>query len=208
MYIDQDMENDWTVSSSLTIMNITAEGGGNYTCIAENEAGTNTATAVLSVRLYFSGEQVDLNTTNGTSETLVCEIEGFPIYYEWEKMTDVMVVIVSVSGNCSGSDNIGSDSGSGSITSSASTSGSGSMLTSDSDSGSMATSGSGDTSIAPYCTNGSNITETRVVYAPVSTGRDLVFNPVLFGDEGVYRCVATSDVGERLISDAITVTSE
>ena len=122
-------------TSNLTLTGVMAEDGGDYICIVSNEAGSNNATAVLSVSLYVSGPQIGINTTNGTMEIITCMIEGFPINYTWEKMD-----------------------------------------------------------------NGS--------YSEVSIGRDLVFDPVIFGDEGVYRCVARSDVSDDLISDAVTVTSE
>ena len=44
-------------------------------------------------------------------------------------------------------------------------------------------------------------------YSSVSMEQVLEFNPVVFGDEGVYRCVARSGV-EELVSEEITVTSE
>ena len=140
VYTDQYMENGWSVTSSLSVTDITADDGGNYTCIAENEVGETQTAAVLSVNLYISGEQVDLNTTNGTSENITCMIEGFPINYSWEKM---------------------------------------------------------DNSIAGSGT-----------YSEVSTRPVLEFDPVTFGDEGVYRCVARSGVGDELVSVPITVTSE
>ena len=164
VYTDQYMENEWSITSSLSVTDITADDGGNYTCIVGNEVGEIEATAVLSVRLYISGEQVGLNTTNGALENITCMIEGFPIIYSWEKMDDVMDG--SVSGN--------SDSNCG-----------------DSDSGSS----SGDLMMPDQ-------------YSEVSTGRVLEFDPVTFGDEGVYRCVASSDIGDELVSAAITVTSE
>ena len=148
VYTGQDMVNVWSVNSSLTVVDITADDGGNYTCIVGNEAGETEATAVLTVRLYMSEEQVGLNTTNGTFENITCVIEGFPISYVWKKMDDIILG-----------------------------SGSGMMMPEDN-------------------------------YSSVSTGRVLEFNPVVFGDEGVYRCVASSDVGDDLVSDAVTVTSE
>ena len=136
MYTGQDMENGWTVSSSLTVNNITADDGGYHTCIAENEAGFTEASAVLYVSLYVSEPQVGLNTTSFNFETITCTIEGFPINYTWEKLMENMK------------------------------------------------------------------------YSEVSTGQVLKFNPVEFGDEGVYRCVAHSDLGEELVSDDLTVTSK
>ena len=146
MYTDQYMENEWSITSSLSVTDITADDGGNYTCIVGNEVGEIEATAVLSVSLYISGEQVGLNTTNGALENITCMIEGFPIIYSWENIDDVM------------------------------------------------TSSSGGSALNQY--------------SEISTGQVLEFDPVTFGDEGVYRCVAHSDIGDELVSDAITVTSE
>ena len=146
VYTDQYMENEWSITSSLSVTDITADDGGNYTCIVGNEVGEIEATAVLSVSLYISGEQVGLNTTNGASENITCMIEGFPIIYSWEKIDDVMA---------------GSSGGS-----------------------------------------------ALNQYSEISTGRVLEFDPVTFGDKGVYRCVASSDIEDELVSDAITVTSE
>ena len=138
VYTGQDMENSWSVSSSLTVENITADDGGYYTCIAQNGVGANEASAVLYVRLYVSEPQIGLNTTTGSFEIITCTIEGFPIDYVWEKLEVDMMT-----------------------------------------------------------------------YTEVSTGRDLEFNPVVFGDEGVYRCVASSsELGEQLVSDNITVTGK
>ena len=52
--------------------------------------------------------------------------------------------------------------------------------------------------------NGGN----ELVFTRVSIGRVLEFNPVVFGDEGVYRCVATSVEDRTQVSDPTTVTSE
>ena len=152
----QEMLEVWSVSSTLTISDVTAADGGSYACLVENEAGVSEATAVLSVPLYISGEQVGLNTSNGSMENITCMIEGFPITYVWEKMDGVNV----------------SDSAS------ASGSGSGSMMM------------------------------PEETYSPVMMGQVLEFNPILFGAEGVYRCVALRDVGDEVTSEPITVTSE
>ena len=135
VFAEPDIVNSWTVTSSLTVVNIIAEDGGFYYCFTTNEAGSNHASAVLSVSLYVSGPLFDLYTANGTYLIITCMIEGYPISYTWEKMNNI------------------------------------------------------------------NNTE-------ISTERDLVFNPVSFGDEGVYRCVAHSDMVDILSSDNITVTSE
>lgn len=140
VFTGQDMMEEWSVNSSLTIGDITADDGGIYVCIVLNEAGVTEARAVLYVSLYISGELIGLNTTSGSVENITCMIEGFPVSYHWEKMP--------------GDDNM------------------------------------------------------IVNYSIVSIGRTLQFNPVEFGDEGVYHCVGHSGMGDGLISDDVTVTSE
>ena len=139
VFTDPKME-EWTVNSSLTIGDITADDGGIYVCTVLNEAGVTEARAVLSVSLYISGELIGLNTTSGSVENITCMIEGFPVSYHWEKMPGDDDMIVN--------------------------------------------------------------------YSIVSIGRTLQFNPVEFGDEGVYHCVGHSGVGDGLTSDDVTVTSE
>ena len=46
------------------------------------------------------------------------------------------------------------------------------------------------------------------VFTRVSIGQVLEFNPAVFGDEGVYRCVATSVEARTQVSDPTSVTSE
>ena len=45
------------------------------------------------------------------------------------------------------------------------------------------------------------------MFTRVSIGRVLEFNPAVFGDEGVYRCVATSVEEQTQVSDPTTVTT-
>ena len=143
VYTGQDVMDDWNVNSSLPVLDITADDGGEYACIVRNGTRETESTAILSVDLYISGEQVDLYTTNGSMENITCMLEGFPVSYEWEKME-------------------------------VSTDNSSDMMNS---------------------------------YSSVSMKRVLEFNPVKFGDEGVYQCVARSGV-EELVSDEISVTCE
>ena len=156
MFTGQEMEEIWRVNSTLTVTDISATDGGNYSCIAENEAGAVEANARLLVRLYTNESLVlpILTTTNGTVERLICPIEGFPVSYRWERGME--------------------------------------------QSGSSSASGSGSSS------SGGN----ELVFTPVSIGRVLEFNPVVFGDEGVYRCVATSVEDQTQVSDPTAVTSE
>ena len=159
----QEMLSVWSVSSNITISNITAAEGGNYTCIAGNEAGSSEASATLFVSVYVVSDQMDLSTTNGSVESVACMIVAFPPPdYRWEKLNE--------------SEETGSGSGSGFMFS-------GSALFS-----------------------GEMMPPMR--YDLVSSGQILEFDPVLFGDEGVYRCVALAEVGGEVISNTITVTSE
>ena len=172
VYTGQYMEEAWSVNSSITVLDISAYDGGNYTCIVENEAGTTEATANLSVRLYIDDpQQTTLNTTNGTVESVVCATEGFPVSYRWERAEET------------------SSSGGSGLMSGSSGSISGSSGSISGNSGLMSDSGN------------------ELTFAEYSTGRVLVFDPAVFGDEGVYRCVA-SGLGEEIVSDLTTVTSE
>ena len=75
-------------------------------------------------------------------------------------------------------------------------------------------SGSGDNSgsaveRSPLYSSGSGTPlDLMMQYDTVSIGGVLEFDPVLFGDEGVYRCVASTYVGSETIADAVTVSSE
>ena len=44
-------------------------------------------------------------------------------------------------------------------------------------------------------------------YDFVSGNQTLEFNPIVFGHEGVYRCVATNGSGEEYLSEDITLSS-
>ena len=147
------MEEIWSVNSSLTVMDISAYDGGDYTCIAENEAGVTVATTNLSVRLYIDDiQQTVLNTRNGAFESLLCTIEGFPVSYRWQKKEEIF--------------------------------------------------SSGMTNSAMGLMD-----SVEVKFTNFSTVRVLMFDPAVFGDEGVYRCVA-SGLGEEIVSDRTTITSE
>ena len=155
IFTGQDIEEILSFNSSLAILDISADDGGDYTCIVENEAGVTVATANLSVRLYIDNiQQTVLNTRNGTTETLLCTILGFPVSYRWEKA----VYVISGSG----------------------------IMSSGLDMGLMV---------------------SEVIFTQISIGQVLVFGPAVFGDEGVYRCVA-SGLGEEIFSDQTIVTSE
>jgi len=66
----QRMLSVWSVSSNITVSNITAAEGGNYTCIAGNEAGFSEASATLFVSVYVVSNQTDLSNTSGSVESV------------------------------------------------------------------------------------------------------------------------------------------
>ena len=170
---NQTSDYEWRVNSMLTIDNIATNNGGKYTCVAENEVGVSRATAMLSIRLYISGEQTGLSTSNGTVASMTCMIEGFLIRrYVWKKF-----IASSGSGSVSGSGS-GSDNGDYEYEVF-----SGDYLTDcendillDCDPDADGESGSGSDPIIPDDT--------------LSTGQVLIFNPVTFGNEGMYHLFA------------------
>ena len=72
--------------TTLTVSNIFAMNGGNYTCVVSNAAGNDSATAVLYVEPIIVTQPTDILTRNGTVESFDCVAESFPAAeYTWEK---------------------------------------------------------------------------------------------------------------------------
>ena len=72
--------------TTLTVSNISAMNGGNYTCVLSNAAGNDSATAVLYVEPIIVTQPTDILTRNGTVESFTCVAESFPApEYIWEK---------------------------------------------------------------------------------------------------------------------------
>ena len=138
------------VSSNITLSNITEVDGGNYTCIAMNEAGLTESSATLRVGVFVANESLELFTASGNVVILTCTVQVAPNYM-WEKFNESEV-----------------EEGS-------------------SASGLLMTPNDG--------------------YQVVSNEQELQLDPVQFGQEGVYRCVANTSTGE-FISNTITITSE
>ena len=81
------------ISSSIVVHDITAEDGGDYTCVAENEAGSTNASATVFVLPYFTIKPVDIFTTNGSVENFTCEAEAFPPpTIHWVSLTQDLLV--------------------------------------------------------------------------------------------------------------------
>ena len=111
---------DGETSDTLTLVNVNASFGGNYTCTVGNTAGNESASIILHVAPYIviPLEEQTL-TTDGSYVNITCGADGFPSpTMSWVDMTNAEVVNTSL----------------------------------------------------------------------------LEFSPVMFGDEGLYRCVATAEI--------------
>ena len=73
---------------TLSLTNINAPvNGGQYTCVAVNDAGNGTAMATLNLVPEFVLQPQDVNATAGESFNLTCVAEAFPIpSIQWQKM--------------------------------------------------------------------------------------------------------------------------
>jgi len=128
-----DLDNE--TMQALTLTQISATDGGEYTCVVSNAAGSGSATTLLIVSPEVVLDPTDVSARNGTVHTLVCEAEAFPeSQYQWMRVGGMF------------SDNV----------------------------------------------------------VGVNSSL-LVFNPVIFGDEGDYYCRATSN-GVTVTSDNATLT--
>jgi len=84
----------------LTISNIDAVNGGNYTCVVSNAAGNDSATATLYVAPTIITQPADILTRNGTAVNFTCEAESFPTpEYQWEKYDETMGTFIIVGSN-------------------------------------------------------------------------------------------------------------
>ena len=71
-------------SPVLTVPNVQASEGGEYTCVVSNLAGSDGASTFLYVSPYFTVQAVDRPTSYGELISLPCEAEAFPsVEYEW-----------------------------------------------------------------------------------------------------------------------------
>ena len=128
-----DLDNE--TMEILTVSQISATDGGEYTCVVSNAAGNESASTLLNVSPEIVLDPTDVRTSNGTVRMFVCEVEAFPEpQYQW----------MSASGT--------------------------------------------------FSENVAGINSSL-----------LVFNPVMFGDEGDYYCMATSN-GLTVTSGSATLT--
>ena len=106
--------------STLSVTDIDASSGGDYTCTVSNAAGNDSDSVTLYVQPYIVTPLEEQTLTSSGSElNISCDAAGFPTpTVNWIDMTDIVV----------------------------------------------------------------------------SNDSELMFSPVMFGDEGLYRCVATAEI--------------
>ena len=84
-------------NTTLTIDDIGAGNGGNYTCVVSNAAGNDSATATLYVAPAIVTQPTDILTRNGTVVNFTCEAESFPApTYQWERYDETMATFNTV----------------------------------------------------------------------------------------------------------------
>ena len=79
-----------SLESTLTISNVTASDGGEYTCTVSNLAGnaSNSSTLYVSPYIVTNPVQILLAINDTTMEVLECVAEAFPSpTYTWRKLT-------------------------------------------------------------------------------------------------------------------------
>ena len=91
-FIDTFLQNLTTyIIQNGSILNITSvnatEDGGQYSCVAMNQAGYDEATAMLNVRPIILENPGSQRVAPGMNVTLRCRAESFPVSeYQWEKL--------------------------------------------------------------------------------------------------------------------------
>jgi hypothetical protein len=71
----------------LMILKITADNGGEYTCVVSNLAGSHNASTFLFVYPYFLSHPGDVQVSLGSVILLTCDAVGFPSpEYLWQRV--------------------------------------------------------------------------------------------------------------------------
>ena len=80
-----DLDNE--AMQTLTITQISATDGGEYTCVVSNAAGSGSASTLLNVSPEIVIDPVDVSARNGTVHMLACEAGAFPEpQYQWMRV--------------------------------------------------------------------------------------------------------------------------
>ena len=86
-----------TMNPVFNLIDVTApENGGEYICIAVNDAGIGLSTSTLYVIPEFLQEPQDIKTEDGVVESFTCEAESFPFpVYQWERLVNGEFEVIS-----------------------------------------------------------------------------------------------------------------
>jgi titin len=77
---------DEETSRLLYLYNITADSGGEYTCIISSDIGSDKTSTFLFVYPYFVSHPVDMQVSFGSELQLTCDAIGFPSpKYLWQR---------------------------------------------------------------------------------------------------------------------------
>ena len=75
-----------TSLSMLTLINLTAADGGDYTCQVSSTLGTSVRVTTVFISPYFTIPPEDITGANGTVLNMTCEAEGYPDpVYQWSR---------------------------------------------------------------------------------------------------------------------------
>ena len=90
-------------ASILTLSNVTASIGGEYSCVVTNRAGNDTASTFVFVSPFFVAQPVNTEGSNGSAINLTCQADAFPEpEYQWrrvdgKKISDKLMGVNSMS---------------------------------------------------------------------------------------------------------------
>jgi hypothetical protein len=77
----------------LVILNITADNGGEYTCVVSNLAGSHSTSTFLFVHPYFLSHPGDVQVSLGSLLLLTCDAVGFPSpEYLWQRVDEMYII--------------------------------------------------------------------------------------------------------------------
>jgi hypothetical protein len=78
---------------TLMIPNVTADSGGEYTCVVSNLAGSHNDSTFLFVHPYFLSHPGDMQVSRGSVLLLTCDAAGFPSpEYLWQRADEMHIM--------------------------------------------------------------------------------------------------------------------